>query len=173
MCCRRVAQPGGYLLKSDANHFLLSRRRQSSTVLHQPGFGTTVVISAAQQHKPEFALSPRETLVVRLIAEGHGNKEVGSILISAQRRSRPIAHPPCANSLTSTAALVRYAVRTNWLSCRPYCGAKTECFAFGRFVLAARRLRNLRNLDEPGSHSCVRTTSGQAHVLCDASSSHE
>jgi DNA-binding NarL/FixJ family response regulator len=106
----------GYLLKSDANQFLIAAVEALAN--HQPFFTSRVSeqllksFLAAQQHKPESVLSPRETLVVRLIAEGHGNKEIGSILnLSPKTIETHRASAMRKLKLTSTAALVRYAVR--------------------------------------------------------------
>ena len=66
----------------------------------------------AYQHKHEPALSPREALVVQLIAEGHGNKEIAEILdLSTKTIETHRATVMRKLDLKSTAALVRYAIR--------------------------------------------------------------
>jgi len=105
-----------YLLKSDANQFLVAAVEALAN--HQPFFSSRVSdqllksFLATRQDKHEAALSPREALVVRLIAEGHGNKEIGKILnLSPKTIESHRAAAMRKLNLTSTAALVRYAIR--------------------------------------------------------------
>jgi DNA-binding NarL/FixJ family response regulator len=106
----------GYLLKSDANQFLIAA--VEALARHQPFFTSRVSeqllksFLAAHQRKPESVLSPREALVVRLIAEGHSNKEISKILnLSPKTIETHRASAMRKLKLTSTAALVRYAIR--------------------------------------------------------------
>jgi DNA-binding NarL/FixJ family response regulator len=72
--------------------------------------------------KPEGAgegprrLSPREQLVVTLVAEGRSNKEISSLLNLSVKTTE--AHRATAMQklgINSVAGLVRYAVRTNMI----------------------------------------------------------
>jgi len=105
----------GYLLKSDSRLDLLSAIE--SVGEHKAVFTTKVaealLASFVERSKGEATtLSDRERGVVQLIAEGHTNKEVATILnmslnvVETQRASlmRKL-------DLTSSAAIVRYAIR--------------------------------------------------------------
>jgi DNA-binding CsgD family transcriptional regulator len=62
--------------------------------------------------KLDAALSPRERVVVQLIAEGHSNKEMSEILnLSVKTIETHRAAAMRKLNLTSTAAIVRYAIR--------------------------------------------------------------
>ena len=57
-------------------------------------------------------LSPRERVVVQLIAEGHSNKQMSALLnLSIKTIESHRASAIHKLGVTSTAALVRYAVR--------------------------------------------------------------
>jgi DNA-binding NarL/FixJ family response regulator len=106
----------GYLLKSDANQFLIGAVEALAD--HRPFFTSRVSeqllksFLAARKDKHGSALSPREALVLRLIAEGHGNKDIGKILnLSPKTIESHRAAVMRKLKLTSTAALVRYAIR--------------------------------------------------------------
>jgi DNA-binding NarL/FixJ family response regulator len=63
-------------------------------------------------HRDRSALTPRERLVIHLVSEGHTNKEIGTILnLSAKTIETHRATAMHKVNLTSTAAIVRYAVR--------------------------------------------------------------
>ena len=103
----------GYLLKSDATHLLIAA--VETVAAHKPFF--TGVVSAAllgsflTKGNPD-ALTTRERSVVQLVAEGHTNKEIASILnlgMKTVQTLRAGAHHKLR--LHSTAGLVRYAVR--------------------------------------------------------------
>jgi DNA-binding NarL/FixJ family response regulator len=105
-----------YLLKSDANQFLIAAVEALAN--HQPFFTSRVSdqllksFLTARQPKHEAGLSPREALVVRLIAEGHSNKEIGNILnLSPKTIESHRAAAMRKLNVTSTAGLVRYAIR--------------------------------------------------------------
>jgi len=63
-------------------------------------------------NQKEPSLSAREQRVVQLIAEGHSNREIGEILDLSVKTIE--AHRSAAMrklQLTSTAAIIRYAIR--------------------------------------------------------------
>jgi DNA-binding NarL/FixJ family response regulator len=104
-----------FLSKSDANKVLL--RAVESLLEHRPfrngaircgpGNGST---RSEGRHQ---TLSPREQLVVKLVAEGYSNKNISAILHLSVKTTE--AHRSAAMrklELNSTAGLVRYAVRT-------------------------------------------------------------
>ena len=67
---------------------------------------------ANYQGEPEAALSPRERVIVQLIAQGHSNKEMSEILsLSLKTIEGHRAAAMRKLNSRSTAALVRYAVR--------------------------------------------------------------
>jgi len=100
-----------FLAKSDANKVLL--RAVESLLAHKPFWtertwnsGST---TSGDRHQ---ALSPREELVVKLVAEGYSNKNISAILHLSVKTTE--AHRSAAMrklDLNSTAGLVRYAVR--------------------------------------------------------------
>jgi DNA-binding NarL/FixJ family response regulator len=105
-----------YLLKSDAKQYLIAA--VEALAEHKPFFTGRVSeqllnsFLASQQKKDEVALSPRERVIVQLIAEGHGNKEMGEILnLSVKTIETHRAAAMRKLNLKSTAALVRYAIR--------------------------------------------------------------
>jgi DNA-binding NarL/FixJ family response regulator len=64
------------------------------------------------QGKNAPLLSPRERVVVQLVAEGNSNKDVSRILsLSVKTIETQRAAAMRKLNLTSTAALVRYAIR--------------------------------------------------------------
>lgn len=107
----------GYLLKSDAEPQLVSA--VEALARHQPYFTGRVsqaLLAHYLAHPGEGSeldtLTCREREVVQLIAEGHSNKQVGEKLAISLKTVE--AHRGSAMhklGLTSTAALVRYAVR--------------------------------------------------------------
>jgi DNA-binding NarL/FixJ family response regulator len=105
-----------YLLKSDAKQYLVAA--VESLVDHKPFFTGRVSEQLldsylmGQPRKSESTLSPRERLIVQLIAEGHGNKEMASILnLSVKTIESHRATAMRKLNVTSTAAIVRYAIR--------------------------------------------------------------
>ena len=112
-----VAGARGYVLKSDAGQHLISAVQ--SLADHKPFFTDRVsevlldsFLTKAGQVKP--ILTGREQVVVQLVAEGHTNKEIAAVLgISIKTVETHRAAVMHKLTLTSSAALVRYAVRNN------------------------------------------------------------
>jgi DNA-binding NarL/FixJ family response regulator len=115
---RKLLEAGarGYLLKSDAKRYLIAAVESLSS--YKPFFTGKVseALLAAFLHKGsrafESVLSPREQSIVQLIAEGHSNKEIAGVLnISLKTVETHRASAMRKLNISSTAALVRYAVR--------------------------------------------------------------
>jgi DNA-binding NarL/FixJ family response regulator len=115
---REVLEAGarGYLLKSDTNKHLIAA--VESLVKHIPFFTGRVSeqllksYSAGRPLKHEGTLTPRERTIIRLIAEGNGNKEIGKILnLSTKTIETHRATAMRKLNVTSVAAVVRYAIR--------------------------------------------------------------
>jgi DNA-binding NarL/FixJ family response regulator len=113
-----VLQAGAraFLLKSDAQHYLVSAVESLS--VHKPFFTGKLSekllenFLSAHGHTAATALSPRERIVVQLIAEGHSNKEMSGILnLSVKTIETHRAAAMRKLNVTSVAALVRYAIR--------------------------------------------------------------
>jgi len=113
-----VLQAGAraFLLKSDAQHYLVSAVESLSA--HKPFFTGKLseklleTFLSAQRHPPGSTLSPRERIVVQLIAEGNSNKEMSAVLnVSVKTIETHRATAMRKLNLTSTAALIRYAIR--------------------------------------------------------------
>jgi DNA-binding NarL/FixJ family response regulator len=105
-----------YLLKSDARQYLIAA--VESLASHKPFFTGRVsqrlldTFLSAHQGKTDVMLSPRERVIVQLIAEGHSNKQMSEILnLSIKTIETHRAATMRKLNVTSTAALVRYAVR--------------------------------------------------------------
>jgi len=105
-----------YLLKSDATQYLISAIEALS--VHKPFFSGQVseklleTYLLTQKGKLGAVLSPRERIVVQLIAEGHGNKQMSSILnLSIKTIESHRAAAMRKLNVTSTAGIVRYAIR--------------------------------------------------------------
>jgi DNA-binding NarL/FixJ family response regulator len=105
-----------YLLKSDARQHLITA--VESLANHKPYFtgkiSETLLESflTTQHGRSNVALSPREQVVVKLIAEGNSNKDMSAILsLSVKTIETHRASAMRKLGLKSTAALVRYAVR--------------------------------------------------------------
>jgi DNA-binding NarL/FixJ family response regulator len=112
---REVLHAGalGYLLKSDANRLLLTA--VETVAEHKPFFTGMVSETLLQSFLPkgnDGPLTARERSVLQLIAEGHSNKRIASILnlsIKTVDAHRAAIHRKL--KIQSTAALVRYAIR--------------------------------------------------------------
>jgi len=113
-----VLQAGarGFLLKSDAQHYLVSAVQ--SLAAHQPFFTGQLseklleTYLTAQGQPAGSTLSSRERMVVQLIAEGHSNKDMSSVLnLSVKTIETHRAAAMRKLNVTSVAALVRYAIR--------------------------------------------------------------
>jgi DNA-binding NarL/FixJ family response regulator len=109
-----------YLLKSDSNKHLITA--MESLVNHKPFFMGRVSEQllksyfATRSPRGEGMLSPRERLVVQLIAEGHSNKEMSKILnLSVKTIETHRATAMRKLNVTSTAAIVRYAIRNKFI----------------------------------------------------------
>lgn len=105
----------GFVLKSDARKYLVEAI--TALAVHRPFFTTkiseamlqTYVTRSGQVASP---LTNRERTIVQLIAEGHSNKAVASTLnISLKTVETHRASVMRKLSLSSSAALVRYAIR--------------------------------------------------------------
>jgi DNA-binding NarL/FixJ family response regulator len=113
-----VLQAGAraYLLKSDAKQHLMAA--VEALAAHRPFFTGKLsdklleAFLAKQNRTVATVLSPRERVIVQLIAEGHSNKEMSGILnISVKTIETHRAAAMRKLDVTSTAGLVRYAVR--------------------------------------------------------------
>ena len=113
-----VLQAGAraFLLKSDAQHYLLAA--VESLAGHKPFFtgrlSEKLLDAFLSSHETQNApvLSPRERVVVQLIAEGNSNKDMSGILnLSVKTIETHRASAMRKLNITSTAALVRYAIR--------------------------------------------------------------
>lgn len=104
-----------FLAKSDANKLLLAA--VEALMEHKPfAGGQTCAKSRAARtlHNGKAELSPRETLVVKLVAEGYSNKDISAILSSSVKTTE--THRASAMrklDVNSVAGLVRYAIRAN------------------------------------------------------------
>ena len=108
----------GYLLKSDANHYLV--QAVEAVAAHKPFFTDQVseilLHSYLRTSRRPSILTPREREVVQLIAEGCTNKQIARILrlsiktVEAHRSA--VMHKL---NLSSSASLVRYAVRNKFV----------------------------------------------------------
>jgi DNA-binding NarL/FixJ family response regulator len=105
----------GLVLKSEPNDVLVQAVR--SLCAGHPFFSTVVQqLRSSHATNGSHALSPRETSVVQLIAEGHTNKQIAKILCVSPKTidtHRLNAHQKL--DLKSTASLVRYAIRNGLL----------------------------------------------------------
>lgn len=105
-----------FVLKSDANKLLLAA--VDSLLQHKPFCSKSCLNeldhgSCATPEKSQ-GLTPREQLVVKLVAEGYSNKTISAILSLSVKTTE--AHRAAAMrklNVNSTAGLVRYAVRAN------------------------------------------------------------
>ncbi len=107
-----------YLLKSDARAHLLSAIE--ALARHEPFLTAQISEMLLKSFIDKRTagngklLSPRERVIVQLIAEGHSNREIGSILnVSAKTVEAHRASAMKKLQVTSAAALIRYAVRNN------------------------------------------------------------
>ena len=114
---RNLLQAGarGYLLKSDAKQFLITAVQ--SLAAHKPFFNsrvseTLLELFLTTTEGDRGILTARERTVVQLIAEGRTNKQMASVLnISLKTVETHRAAAMRKLNLTSTAAVVRYAIR--------------------------------------------------------------
>ena len=105
----------GYLLKSDANRHLVAAIEALAS--HTPFFTADVTEAllrsfTARPRRDDLVLTPREAQIVQLIAEGHSNKAIAALLgISLKTVETHRASVMRKLNLSSSAALVRYAIR--------------------------------------------------------------
>jgi two-component system response regulator NreC len=111
-----------YIQKSDAGRHLVAAIK--SLAEHKPFFTPEIsqilfakffsADARKKQSGPEHSLTEREREIVRLLAEGHSNKEVASSLgISIRTAETHRATLMRKLDINSLAALVRYAIRNN------------------------------------------------------------
>jgi two-component system response regulator NreC len=111
----------GYVLKSDADTELLAA--VDHVRHHQPFFTSRLAISMAQNYVrrpgddgvlPKSPLTPRESEVVKLLAEGKSNKEVASTLgVSTRTIESHRNHIMHNMKFASFSELIRFALRTH------------------------------------------------------------
>jgi DNA-binding NarL/FixJ family response regulator len=109
-----------YLLKTDARAHLLAA--VESLAAHKPFFTGQIsetLLNSFLSSRPierKDVLAPRERIVVQLIAEGHSNREISEILhVSIKTVEAQRASAMKKLQVTSTAALVRYAIRNKFI----------------------------------------------------------
>ena len=106
-----------YVQKSDAGLHLISAVQ--SLAEHKPYFtdrASQVLLKnfLTEADKVQQILTDREHVVVQLVAEGHSNKEAAAVLnVSIKTIETHRSTIMRKLDLTSSAALVRYAVRNN------------------------------------------------------------
>ena len=118
MTVRDFLRAGGraYLLKSDATQSVIAAvealAKQRTFFTGSLSETLLETFLSTNECKNESALSPRERVVVQLIAEGYSNKEMSRILhLSTKTIETHRAAAMRKVGVTSTAGLVRYAVR--------------------------------------------------------------
>jgi DNA-binding NarL/FixJ family response regulator len=105
----------GFLLKSDAKSFLIAA--VESLAAHNPFFTGKVSEALLENYlsktiAAESLLTAREKAVLQLVAEGHTNKEMATVLcISLKTIETHRASLMKKLNVDSTAALVRYGIR--------------------------------------------------------------
>jgi DNA-binding NarL/FixJ family response regulator len=105
----------GYLLKSDAKRYLIAAIE--SLAVHKPFFTARVSEALLEAYLTKSSqivstLTNRERSVAQLIAEGHTNKEIARLFnISIKTVETHRATIMRKLNLSSSAALVRYAIR--------------------------------------------------------------
>jgi DNA-binding NarL/FixJ family response regulator len=113
---REAFQAGarGFLVKSDANKLLIAA--VESILAGKPFAGGRFCAQSRREPKDmsegHARLSPRERLVVKLVAEGYSNKSISAMLNSSVKTTE--THRASAMGklgVNSIAGLVRYAVR--------------------------------------------------------------
>jgi DNA-binding NarL/FixJ family response regulator len=103
----------GYLLKSDAKRLLLTA--VETVAGHKPfftGMVSETLLQSFLTNGNDSPLTARERSVLQLLAEGHSNKKIASILnlsVKTVETHRAAIHRKL--NIHSTAGLVRYAIR--------------------------------------------------------------
>jgi len=107
----------GFLLKSDARGHLIAA--VEAMLEHRPYFTSLVLekllhdYQLGKKDRPAVELSSREQNVVQLVAEGHTNRSIGAVLdLSVKTVETHRASAMRKLGVSSTAELVRYAIRT-------------------------------------------------------------
>jgi len=111
----------GFLFKSDARKHLISA---IEALLEGRPYFTSVLMEKLlhnyqnnKQNRSDTLLTPREQSVVQLIAEGHTNRSIGTILkLSVKTVETHRASAMRKLGMSSTAELVRYAIRKRLVS---------------------------------------------------------
>jgi DNA-binding NarL/FixJ family response regulator len=109
-------------LRAGASGYVLKQSRSTELVraVHAVSGGATYVdpaLSAAMTTPLRGTLSPREEQVMRLVALGHSNKEIGTTLnVSVKTVEAHKANAGQKLGLTSRADVVRYAHMRGWLT---------------------------------------------------------
>jgi DNA-binding NarL/FixJ family response regulator len=105
-----------FVLKSDGTKYIIAAIQ--SLAAHRPFFTANLsarlidTFISGSNHRAGSPLTPRERIVVQLIAEGRSNKEIGGILNRSQKTVEAQRAAAMRKAgVTSTAGLVRYAVR--------------------------------------------------------------
>jgi DNA-binding NarL/FixJ family response regulator len=111
-----MAGARGYLLKSDANEYLV--KAIESLALHRPfcspRFPVSLLRKGASGPARATAITNRQRTIIQLVAEGYSNKAIAKVLkISLKTVETHRAAAMRKLELSSPAALVRYAVRNN------------------------------------------------------------
>jgi two-component system response regulator NreC len=107
------AGAAGYVLKDSANAELVDavRRAAAGKAYLAPRLGAAMAASPAESTRPPDDLTPREVEVLRLIALGHTNGEIGEQLyLSVRTIESHRAHIQHKLGRSSRAELVRYAL---------------------------------------------------------------
>jgi len=103
----------GFLAKADANKLLITA--VEDLMAHRSLGGRRCCVRSQRENEMtegHARLSPRERIVVKLVAEGYGNKAISAILNSSVKTTE--THRASAMGklgVNSIAGLVRYAVR--------------------------------------------------------------
>jgi DNA-binding NarL/FixJ family response regulator len=107
----------GYLLKSEAGRLLLTA--VETVADHKPffaGMASATLLQSFLTKGNDCPLTARERSVVQLVAEGHINKQIASILnlsVKTVETHRAAVHRKL--NINSTAELVRYAIRNKMI----------------------------------------------------------
>ncbi|MDM7995825.1 MAG: response regulator transcription factor [Acidobacteriota bacterium] len=114
----------GYLLKDDAEKelFLAIEHIQSGKIYISPGLADQSMQNWARMRRGEDnvlsadALTVRQREILKLIAEGKSNKEIGDLLyISVRTVERHRANMMSKLNVRKTAELVQYALRKHYI----------------------------------------------------------
>jgi DNA-binding NarL/FixJ family response regulator len=113
-----VTRARGLLLKSDARDHLIAAIE--ALLEHRPYFTSLVLEKLLREYqlsnrdRPAIELSSREQNVVQLVAEGYTNRSIGAVLdLSVKTVETHRASAMRKLGVSSTAELVRYAIRKN------------------------------------------------------------